>query len=370
MYELQENLHFRSVSVDDDEPLCIATLLSLDMREISPLSGLDTRMKQLWKLVASEGQGIPSQVIFYVDNPISLPGFGWAPRSLLGASDPTHMSVRFLPQSRFASGGTIPEDLGTLSSHGLKVIHPGFKIESKSWRKDFPFRVWEGVTDTMENHICCHHESSGRWFLMSDFFDAAESSSTNEKTQDENPSPTSAMKSRSHNNTYLIRAAESLPTTINNYLMVQSREDRQVGLPEEDEDGDGLYVNARGSVTLNERDSVTTRGLTALRELAIQVAHHQLTLKLNQTPDTDSEERQTVVAELKDLMADMAASAFDNDARFKEFVTTRHSTISREMCWLLLPFYLPFECTLEEMPEDQCWVVDRKVRNSHNVIWD
>lgn len=52
LLNLQDALRHRAVSFEADEPLCIATMLSLDMQSIIQVQpDMDIRMQQVWKSV-------------------------------------------------------------------------------------------------------------------------------------------------------------------------------------------------------------------------------------------------------------------------------------------------------------------------------
>ena len=78
-----EILQNRSVSVPSDEPLLIGTLLNLDVAKILQAKSPATRMRQLWMLMPNALHGVPPSVIFWIGPRLGIPGFRWAPASLL-----------------------------------------------------------------------------------------------------------------------------------------------------------------------------------------------------------------------------------------------------------------------------------------------
>ncbi|KAK4187510.1 hypothetical protein QBC35DRAFT_474423 [Podospora australis] len=91
---LQRALNFRTVSFASDEPLCIATAMGLDNKELLSLIAAEERMVKLWNMVATKlyerrmDDGtilprFPGRVMFYNENPLTTPGWRWAPASLL-----------------------------------------------------------------------------------------------------------------------------------------------------------------------------------------------------------------------------------------------------------------------------------------------
>lgn len=76
--QLDQSLHFRSVSIATDEPLCIGTLMSLDLPAILDVEPKDNRMQKVWELIAAKKGGIPSKLIFFEGPRIPVKGWKWA----------------------------------------------------------------------------------------------------------------------------------------------------------------------------------------------------------------------------------------------------------------------------------------------------
>jgi hypothetical protein len=51
---LQIGLLYRTVTVPSDEPLCIATLMSLNMNDIVAIDDEQKRMRKVWELIADK----------------------------------------------------------------------------------------------------------------------------------------------------------------------------------------------------------------------------------------------------------------------------------------------------------------------------
>ncbi|KAF2498147.1 hypothetical protein BU16DRAFT_536212 [Lophium mytilinum] len=323
LWTLQRSLHFRSVSVESDEPLCIATLLSLDLGEIATVQGLEARMVQVWKQVAEKGKGFSPRIIFYVDNPIVKRGFGWAPKSLLGSETYSALNLgnltgRFSP-SRVTGEPIDPDYLGFLSSYGLRVRLPGQRICLKLWREDSPFWLWEGLLDTprAQESIVCRDESTGRWFRVSDYLRS--------KTEPEFPDeelppfddahPHPLIEDLLEGKLYLIQDVEPWnPTAVTTCLMVRVRQD----IPSDCDDGESIYVYSRRTVLFHEVDRTYARSLDAFREIAVQVAKDEVTQRLIEIGKSESIKSviyQSALASVVQLMKDLFDKAFDTDPR-------------------------------------------------------
>ncbi|KAF2801799.1 uncharacterized protein BDZ99DRAFT_483351 [Mytilinidion resinicola] len=369
LWILQRALHFRSASVESDEPLCIATLLSLDLASIATVQGLEARMEQLWKQVASKGSGVSARIIFYVDNPIHKKGFGWAPKSLLGSDtysplDLNNLAARFLP-SVVMNEPVKPEDLGSLSDYGLRVKLPGHGLSLNLWRENSPIWMWKGLLDTpiMNESVLCRHETTGRWFRVTEYlrWKAVQQLPDKELPRFGEASPNPLIEDLREGKVYLIRDVKSSAQGATVYLMAQVRQD----IPSDSDDRKSMYVYSRRTVLLHEVDRTYARGLEAFREIAAEVAQHELTENLIQARKTESIESdiyQTALAKVVlQVIKPLFTKAFNTDSRVSEFFSANLGMTSAPNNWVVVPSLLPFEAVLSDMPENQSWVVDREI---------
>lgn len=70
---------FRSTSEVGDEPLCIASILNLDIASISAFDTAEDRMAHLYLSLGS----LPTRILFHSEPHLSIPGMGWAPKTFL-----------------------------------------------------------------------------------------------------------------------------------------------------------------------------------------------------------------------------------------------------------------------------------------------
>ncbi|PNY23089.1 Uncharacterized protein TCAP_06963 [Tolypocladium capitatum] len=179
LVSLQRALHYRTVSVASDEPLCIATLMALDTGYIAAAPDAQGRMVRVWELLSRANNGLPVRIIFYAEETLDVPGWRWAPRSLLGSSvsDPVmgndERVIRFAEQvtdvaqndhgdRRLARAG-IPTPLG------LKVRLPGCRLVPKPHIQGLPLHPWSGVTGTIEDQLVLRDEAGG-WVRIFDWY--------------------------------------------------------------------------------------------------------------------------------------------------------------------------------------------------------
>ena len=118
---LDDSLKHRGVSVLTDEPLCIGTLMSLDLAAILAVAPKENRMQKFWDLIAAKQGGIPSQIIFFEEQRLKASGYGWAPQSFLemerGIHDLHSRMVRWNDPR-----------LAPITPKGLRVRYPGYVI--------------------------------------------------------------------------------------------------------------------------------------------------------------------------------------------------------------------------------------------------
>jgi hypothetical protein len=148
---LDQALQHRSVSVTSDEPLCISTLLGLDISQVLKYSNHDDRMEETWTLVSEKFRGMPAGVAFFEDNTLPSQGWRWTPRSLL-PNDNSSITT-FQRTNRWHQGkSAVP------TSSSLRVKSSGFLLKQKHYRNGLPLHPWPGVPSP----------DSARDFLLSD----------------------------------------------------------------------------------------------------------------------------------------------------------------------------------------------------------
>ena len=120
----------RSTSVSTDEPLCLATLLNLDIDKILAVPA-NKRMKEMLALLDA-GPGITRGALFAPGPKIKAKGFGWAPTTILNPSS-SPVICRSLGQE------------AKLDKEGLSFMSGGFLL---IWKKPvtdiFNFKDLEG----------------------------------------------------------------------------------------------------------------------------------------------------------------------------------------------------------------------------------
>ena len=148
-------LRFRSVSVKTDEPILMGNLLNLPVAQIIEHSEPQRQMQVLWSLIASVPHMIPGSIIFWVGQRLDLPGFRWAPASLLH------------PPSINFPLGLISADprTGIPKNRGLLVKFPGYSVALPS-RPRLLQIIAQGRLMQRETDFFWMRRNDGTWFML------------------------------------------------------------------------------------------------------------------------------------------------------------------------------------------------------------
>ena len=113
---LAEGIRFRTTSKVEDEGVCVAILLGLNVRRV-----LNTPVKDRMKTVLLLKQRLHRAMVFWDGPKLLDDGFRWAPKTLLGASSKQNIGLLY---------GDNGSDLtrGNVTEKGFEVQFPGFLI--------------------------------------------------------------------------------------------------------------------------------------------------------------------------------------------------------------------------------------------------
>ncbi|KAI0750634.1 hypothetical protein C8Q80DRAFT_1153080 [Daedaleopsis nitida] len=120
----------RSTSKREDEAVCMASLLAVDLKPILDLDNSDERMVKFYRLLYE----LPTAILFaefgipgFLSGNLARAPYRWAPRSLLLLERPMEINLA-TSAMRFADP-PLPL-LGRCEDDGLHIEHPGFVFES------------------------------------------------------------------------------------------------------------------------------------------------------------------------------------------------------------------------------------------------
>lgn len=119
----------RCTSKAEDEPICLASLLGLDLESTLNAKDVDNRMAEFYKLLHE----VPTAILFsefgtpdFLAKNLAIPPYRWAPRSLLLLEQPMEIT-NALSAMRFMDP---PLPLhGLCEDDGLHIQHPGFLFD-------------------------------------------------------------------------------------------------------------------------------------------------------------------------------------------------------------------------------------------------
>ncbi|KAF2185850.1 hypothetical protein K469DRAFT_687681 [Zopfia rhizophila CBS 207.26] len=151
---VDQGLMYRSVSVPSDEALCIGTLLSLDLAQITAISPQDEkikqreRMKKVWELIAKEKVEFRSTSYSRFVTSVLSPSAG----------DQESDSARL---ARWYD-----RELATLHPNGLRVTLPGFRLTKQVAQTTIPVGEMESQNALRELFIrlIFRDATSGIWY--------------------------------------------------------------------------------------------------------------------------------------------------------------------------------------------------------------
>jgi hypothetical protein len=174
---LDQALQYRSVSVMSDEPLCIATLLGLDISQVLEQVNHDERMQKLWILISEKFGGISAGIAFYEDNTLASQGWRWASRSLIPSEN---SSI----EAHYRSARWKQERLGEPTAIGLRISRSGFLLKQKHYDDGLPLHPWPGIRTRPERRVL-FRDGSGKKFAIYDSFRSQHWDSWSTQTREE-----------------------------------------------------------------------------------------------------------------------------------------------------------------------------------------
>jgi len=348
---------FRSVSVANDEPLCIGTLMSLDLHEILRVEPKENRMQKVWELIAMKKGGIPSEIIFFEEERIQAPGWRWAPKSLLPAK-------RGLQKAATRPLRWKLERIGIIDPRGLRVQYPGYRIVK---REDYgdgrPSNPWPGISRLSENWLQFRDIRTKRWQRIADNKLAVLSM---EWATDE--------QRREYHDQGLFPLHE-LANTRRSVLVMNPRETANEAvfatITSEEE---GIVVRTERQVIVKELDEEDGYVFDVVEKLALELRGHEITghhlgvyLKLIDSQNgsgnlenvaAESVQFQESVEALKQKMKELMAHAVQTDERLLAAINIFWGLSFAEHLWVLIQDFFNHDLSGETFQEDQVWFVN------------
>ena len=107
---LSHALQYRTTSRVEDEALCLASILGIDVKPIANATTAEQRIQTMYILM----EQVPASILFHRSTRLNLEGFRWAPATLLGNKKNFTFSTR--------------DTLARCDPHGLHVQYAGYVV--------------------------------------------------------------------------------------------------------------------------------------------------------------------------------------------------------------------------------------------------
>ncbi|KAG0651411.1 hypothetical protein D0Z07_1659 [Hyphodiscus hymeniophilus] len=366
---LDQALQFRSVTVASDEPLCIGTLMSLDLSAILAVEPKEERMQKVWELLAAEKGGIPALVIFFEEQRIDARGWRWAPQSLLSVTKSIYQAnVRIV---RWGEG-----QLGIPTSLGLKVRFPGFRISVLKYEDGKPRNPWPGLKRIPEAYMHFRDKDTGEWYMVSDKRQAYLNSkwTTDEERLEYNKLELFLLHDIADSDkAMIVMRGEGKLLGVNDALYAfpvsdGMKDDKQTQVS-------GIAVKTERHIIVNLLDPENGYIYTTIGRLAMELRRHEMTDRhlalFERLKDEvgnsstvlkermqENEEFKASIKNLRKKMKAMTASVADVDERFVQAVKNFFGPSLVGDVWVLIQDWFNHGYLGEKVDDEQSWYID------------
>lgn len=357
---LDQSLLFRSVSVPSDEPLCIGTLMSLDLHQIVTVKPKSDRMRKVWELISSKEGGIPMAVVFFEEPKIDTPGWRWAPRSLLAwrTGAQVQLNTRILKWN---------SPLGTITTRGLRVQYPGFRIKTvKEYGDVKPQNPWPGFSRVPESDITFRDKGSGEWYRIIDkeYAHIHATSTKEERIAYQKLFPLHNVANTDNSVLLFNPVGEMLEGVFATVVGDGSSDSIEEGIAVKTEhivmitairpDNGYVHDTIRELAIHLRADEVTDRHLEVYNRL---VKEYRDSPDLLETVMENSEEIKSSLAELKRKMQHMVQEVAAGDKKFMAGMKS-FEEVPLESAWVWIRDFFHHDYVGEKIGEGQVWFVD------------
>ncbi|RDW85313.1 hypothetical protein BP6252_02903 [Coleophoma cylindrospora] len=365
---LDSALKHRSVTVASDEPLCIGTLMSLDMSVITSVAE-QSRMGQVWDLLIKSTCGVPSGIIFLPEARLDTPGLRWAPRSLLGFAQ------------RDGGQGGRSQDWKTRRAEaqtpfGLRVRFPGFRLHPPVYHDGLPrdpfagsLRTRDGTAQSLLEDFIYFRTPDNSLFK---FFRADAEYECRIEGNDDERAWRIGMTHPLHDLASTGRCAlllRNIPTSKKTpdgkslgliVKMVEALTDGHVSPTDEKIDNlKEVAVRSEGLVIAAGCGPEETLVVTTIEQIAMQVRKHELTRKMCEIGDAENEEYKQIMGTLKQEMQSLMKNAQNSDPKLVDAINYMYPKGFLDDVWKKIANWYRQETFLaQRLKDDQVWLVD------------
>lgn len=313
-------------------------------------------MVEIWRLAAGVLGGLPTRLIFYMDEPLDTPGWRWAPKTLLNpplSSNIVDLDAKFM---RFAIDELSVDQpaviLGTPTPLGLKANLRGCIINAQPHGNHLPMNPWVEVLNSTEDQIVIFNEERNAWYRVIDWFRSRNVSlwTREEKLAYDERAACPLHKSIATGQCALILDAQSAINETMVACMVQI--DGDLSSP------DNLVVRRERTVLIAAIGEKESRVLSLISKLAQEAALDSATTELVDIKDKQGGEWEAGLTKVRKRLKEMAKTLIETDSSFLEDVSDSMGAGLEDFIWVLPPKLFPCRAIMRDLPATQTWSVD------------
>ena len=371
---LDRALSYRNTTVPSDEPLCIATLMDLNMDRILPLCG-EERMATVWDLIAEKNEGgLPSRMIFLEGPKLEKKGYHWAPSTLLASSDRLYrFHTRVLQWNKTPRGTLTPE--GLLAPYTGLRLHPLKYLASRApatttlcpngqrdtaKAPDHNHNPWVALGHVPETYLMFRDTSTQIWYKLSTEV-LAQALNSGQAPSSIFYLPLSAMVARKD---FGIILHEKISTTKHQLPLEERYQQGRIAIISEEKDG-VIYAKLGESVIVaplraaqREDDVIVYEAAARLVDEVVEWEmsddFNQMRLEGSLEPNGDE-----AVQKLKAKIKELASRAVAADPVLAEAVVRALATGGDpESLWVIVANWFGHVAEGEIVKAGQMWCVD------------
>lgn len=349
------------VKFPSDEPLCIATLLSLDLPTVLAYGNKEDRMREVWELIAIKNGGIPASVIFLAEPRLSSQGWRWAPNSFLT------LSHGVLGLSSRLTKWSDPK-IGSPTPFGLRVVYPGIRIiVQREYDDGLPRNPWPGLPCLLEACIHFRDVETDLWYrIASSKYAALYQNFTSEAQRQAcvalklvplHDVIDSGGAALILNSNPALEAEEAILTTVvpehTNEEGKAVRTIDQIILQELGDEGYILDVVRELAFRLRA-DDLTKEHLAVVAQVTSKAAE----CSKEKGPIEENDKVKASLQRLKGKMKDMMAEVVRDDPKFTHLIVTHWGETFPPHMWVFVQDFFNHDYSGKGTAKDQVWFVD------------
>ncbi|OAA70034.1 HET domain protein [Akanthomyces lecanii RCEF 1005] len=359
---LQRLLHFRSVSVPSDEPLCIATLMRLKITpELTKSTDLDLRMKVVWQALSQAAGGISPQILLYLDKGIDVDGWRWAPQSFLSSSTAKSSFTLEEKAARFAEpyetdGGPYT---GQITPLGLRVQMNGCRIRAPPHSPCCKLHPWGDLGYEWNAMFYLHDAANDKWYRVTDFERGARMPKmTKEELAGYDKQNSTCERLHTGNCVLLYGSLRDSGPTVCCLGQVVDHTMLDPDLLSKVTDPDNiLFVRRNRSAVLSDNVGPDeTKLLNVLLRLAKEAAAHPVTAALSRMGERQigaGREYEDVLDDARHLFKQLVKSACDEYPDLRRTMLSVFGKALGDQIWALPALLFSHDLLMEKLPPNQ-----------------